>query len=81
MCYHGFLTEVEPLKGEDTGTQKSCALVIGAGGKEPVWGEGQKVPVTLCLELVQEEVGKGVKAESHYKLRGINEVLAAFLGW
>lgn len=58
---------MEPLKGDS----KACALVTGAGGKEPVWGEDQKVvAVMFRLELVPEEGGgKGVDAESHYKLR------------
>lgn len=58
---------MEPLKG-DLGCSKPCALVTGAGRKEPVWGEDHKVAVMFRLELVQEEGGKGFNAESHYKL-------------
>lgn len=64
------------MKGdtEGGGTQTPCTLVTGVGGRESLWGEDQKVAVTICLELMQEEGEKGVDAESH-KLRGSTEVL------
>lgn len=43
-------------------------------------GEDQKVAVTFCLELMQEEGENGVDAESHHKLRGSVEVLGS-PGW